>query len=96
MPFKVIEFVWDDGNKQKNWLKHCVETDECEQVFLQEKIITFVDEKHSSIEQRWLVLGVTDKGRKLSIFFTIRNKKIRIISARDMSKKEKMMYEEQN
>jgi uncharacterized DUF497 family protein len=64
LPFKVIEFIWDDGNKLKNWLKHEVESDECEQVFFQNKGMTYFDEKHSTMEQRWLILGVTDKGRK--------------------------------
>ena len=86
-------FDWDEGNRLKNWQKHRVETSECEQIFFRSKINTYFDEIHSAAEQRWLALGVTENGRKLSVFFTIRNKQIRIISARDMSKKEKMMYE---
>jgi len=51
------------------------------------------DKKHSEIETRFYALGHTDLDRKLFIVFTIRNKKIRIISARDMSKKERKIYE---
>lgn len=50
------------------------------------------DRKHSEQEKRWLLLGRTDKNRKLSIVFTVRKKTlIRVISARDMSKKEQYM-----
>ena len=95
LPSRPIVFDWDLGNQLKNWQKHEVDYTECEEVFLvnNKNIITFFDEKHSISEQRWLALGITEKNRKLSIFFTIRNKKIRVISARDMSKKEKKLYE---
>ena len=95
LPNRPVVFDWDNGNQLKNWQKHEVDYIECEQVFLknQKKLITFFDEKHSLNEQRWLALGITEKSRKLSIFFTIRDKKIRVISARDMSKKEKKLYE---
>lgn len=93
LPFKFVSFEWDDGNRLKNWIKHKVGVEECEQVFFNKNLTTYYDEKHSIIEQRWLAMGVTEKGRQLSIFFTVRNKIIRIISARDMSKKEKKLYE---
>ena len=93
MPFKFIEFIWDDGNRLKNWTKHKVSAEECEQVFFNKNLTTYFDEKHSTTEQRWLAMGITEKNRGLSIFFRVRNKKIRVISARDMSKKEKIMYE---
>ncbi|OIP86744.1 hypothetical protein CO009_00985 [Candidatus Shapirobacteria bacterium CG_4_8_14_3_um_filter_35_11] len=91
-----ILFDWDSGNQFKNWQKHNVDSTECEQIFLINKanLKTYFDEKHSSVEQRWLALGVTENNRKLSVFFTIRDKQIRVISARDMSKKEKKLYEE--
>jgi len=95
LPSRPNVFDWDEGNQSKNWQRHKVDFTECEQVFLinKSKIKTYFDEKHSVSEQRWLALGVTEDGRRLSIFFTIRNSKIRVISARDMSKKEKMLYE---
>lgn len=85
-------FQWDDGNKDKNWLKHKVKNYECEQIFFNQPIIVTYDIKHSNTEQRFYALGQTDLGRKLFVVFTIRNKKIRIISARDMSKKEREIY----
>ncbi len=86
-------FEWDDGNKNKNWIKHRVTNSECEQIFFNHPLIVSVDAKHSNFEERYYALGTTDLGRKLFVVFTIRNKKIRIISARDMSQKERRIYE---
>lgn len=63
--------------------------------FFNEPLIVTKDEPHSIVEVRYFVLGKTDKERLLFIIFTIRGKKIRIISARDMSKKERRIYYEQ-
>ena len=86
-------FEWDEGNKNKNWIKHRVSNSECEQIFFNHPLIVHIDSKHSNMEERYYALGITDVGRKLFIVFTIRNKKIRIISARDMSRKERRIYE---
>lgn len=86
-------FDWDDGNSSKNWLKHQVSKRESEQVFFNEPIIVFEDIKHSKSESRYYLLGKTDKHRLLMIVFTIRGNSIRLISARDMSKKERSFYE---
>ena len=88
-------FQWDKGNIKKNWLKHNVLNSECEQVFFNEPLIVADDLKHSQKEKRWFVLGRTELGRKLFIVFTIRNKLLRIISARDMTKKERRIYNEE-
>ena len=85
-------FEWDDGNKNKNWIKHKVSNSECEQIFFNRPLIVHVDVKHSDFEDRYYALGTTDLGRKLFVVFTIRKKKIRIISARDMSRKERRIY----
>ena len=89
-----LQFEWDKGNKNKN-LKHGVYSDEAEEVFFNRPLIIFHDKLHSSIEEsRQLALGKTYKDRRLSVIFTIRNNKIRIISARDMNKKESIRYEQ--
>jgi uncharacterized DUF497 family protein len=88
-----IGFQWDDGNWNKNQEKHRVLSWECEQVFFNDPLLLFEDIKHSEREKRLYVLGKTDKNRKLFIAFTIRHKLIRVISARDMSKKERGQYE---
>jgi uncharacterized DUF497 family protein len=84
-------FEWDGGNSNKNWDRHQVSNTECEEIFFNIPIIT-PDLKHSQIEARYYALGHTNASRKLYIAFTIRQNKIRVISARDMKKKEKAIY----
>lgn len=91
---KPLIFEWDEGNIDKNLVKHNVTNKESEQVFLNEPNFIFEDEKHSTVEKRRMIWGVTNTGRKLSAIFTIRGRKIRIISARDMNRKERRKYEE--
>ena len=86
-------FDWDDSNVFKNWGKHNVSPVECEQVFFNLPIIVKPDIQHSQAEKRYYVLGQTDSQRGLFIVFTIRNSLIRVVSARDMTKKEKKVYE---
>lgn len=88
-----VEFDWDNGNIQKNWERHRVSQKEAEEVFQNEHNIIYPDEKHSVKEKRYTIFGVTKELRKLSIVFTLRQSKIRIIMARDMSKKERRGYE---
>jgi hypothetical protein len=85
-------FQWDSGNIDKNRLKHGVEVFEAEQPFFNDPLIIIPDEKHSTSEIRYAALGKTNDGRNLTIVFTKRNQLIRIISARDMNKKERDYY----
>lgn len=86
-------FEWDEGNDTKNWEKHSVKKTEAEQIFFNMPLV--VSDTKSSNEARFLALGKTSEGRLLTIIFTIRKKKfIRVISARDMSRKERKAYEE--
>ncbi len=86
-------FDWDDGNVEKNWLAHQVTPQEAEQVFFNRPLVVAVDVKHSRSEKRYLVLGQTDEDRPLFIAFTMRKRRIRVISARDMHRKERKVYE---
>ena len=86
-------FQWDNGNFLKNWEKHSVSNSECEEMFFNQPIIVADDEKHSRTEKRHFALGKTNGGRRLFVVFTIRKDTIRVISARDMSKKENTIYE---
>lgn len=90
---KPIKFEWDKGNQDKNWHKHKTDAKEIEQVFFNKPIQIFKDVKHSQEEDRFVALGITNQNRKLYIVFTIRKSKLRIISARDQSKKERIFYE---
>jgi uncharacterized protein len=89
---QVKGFAWDEGNITKNWLKHQVTHLECEEVFFNEPLITYPDDSHSTSEERYFALGKTDGGRLLFVVFTIRGDKIRVISARDASKRERRYY----
>jgi hypothetical protein len=91
--YAMEEFDWDEGNKTKNRIKHNVTVKEAEQVFFDKKAVQLEDKFHSQIETRYKILGVTKRKRKLHVTFTIRDNKIRIISARDQSKKERKLYE---
>lgn len=86
-----IGFEWDKGNLTKNLERHQVSMGECEQVFYNEPLIVFDDDNHSQNEKRWYLLGITDTGRELFIVFSIRKYLIRVISARDMNKKERII-----
>ncbi len=88
------EFEWDDGNATKNWEKHAVTRAECEQIFFNKPLVVTFDAKHSDQEQRYFALGRTNSGRNLFVVFTIRAAAIRVISARNMNKKEVKIYEQ--
>ena len=88
-------FDWDEGNTSKNWLKHKVTPSECEQVFFNQLLVVQCDPEHSAKEERYYGLGQTDLKRTLFISFTVRNNLIRIISARDMSRKERRVYSDE-
>jgi|SRR3989344_6052846 len=88
-----LSFDWDEGNKDKNWKKHKVFYKEAEEVFFNKPLEIFEDPMHSSLEQRYVIYGFTNKDRKLTVVFTYRRNKIRVISARNQSKKERIIYE---
>jgi len=89
-------FDWDGANLAKNWEKHHVTPWECEQTFFNLPLVVADDSAHSLTEARYYVLGQTDGGRRLFLVFTIRNRKVRMISARDMSVKERRTYDAQS
>jgi uncharacterized DUF497 family protein len=92
---KITGFDWNEGNSRKN-VKHSVSMAESEQVFFNAPLLLLADIKHSQMESRFHALGKSDDGRLLHITFTLRNdgKNIRVISARDMHKKERFTYEQ--
>lgn len=90
----ITGFDWDAGNARKNQ-KHGVTMAEAEQVFFNEPLLLLDDVAHSENEPRFHALGRTSEGRKLHITFTLRQSHtlICVISARDMHKKERIIYE---
>jgi len=87
----IFDFEWDKGNLE-HLKKHNIEYNECEDVFYNSPVF-FVDEKHSQDEERFLAYGITNDEKLLTLIFTIRNTKVRIISARNQNKKEKQIYQ---
>ena len=87
-------FQWDAGNSDKNWELHQVTQAECEQVFFNRPILVAPDATHSAHEVRYAALGRTNAGRLLTVIFAIRGTLIRVISARDMSRRERRTYEQ--
>lgn len=92
----ITGFDWDSGNARKSEAKHGVSMAEAEQVFFNAPLLMLEDAAHSQSEPRIHALGKTDEGRLLHITFTLRGKGslIRVISARDMHRKERMVYEQ--
>ena len=90
----VVGFDWDEGNTDKKLTTHNVENWECEQVFFNQPLLVFGDLMHSTTEHRWAAFGETDVGRLLIVIFAKRQDLIRVISARDMNRKERGFYEE--
>lgn len=89
-------FDWDAGNDRKNAQKHPVSQAETEQMFFNDPLLLTVDERHGQTETRFHALGRTDEGCQLHVTFTLRDRKrlIRVISARDMHRKERFRYEQ--
>jgi|TARA_R110001592_G_scaffold338788_1_gene626135 hypothetical protein len=93
---QVTGFDWDAGNERKSAEKHSVSRFEAEQVFFNQPLLILADPKHSQDETRYHALGKTNETRQLHITFTLRSAEtlIRVISARDMHRKERNIYEQ--
>jgi len=85
-------FDWDEHNAQKLWDRHKVMPTEAEEVFFQRPIIVRGDIRHPEREKRYYLLGQTGSGRLLFAAFTVRQRSIRIISARDMNRRGTEVY----
>ncbi len=92
---KPVAFQWDQGNIDKNLIKHKVTIQEAEELFASQPFLVADDQRHSTTQElRYYGLGETKTGRTLFVAFTIRDKKIRVISIRDMKRKERTIYEQ--
>jgi uncharacterized DUF497 family protein len=94
---QVTGFDWDAGNARKSEEKHSVSRFEAEQVFFNQPLLVLADQKHSQNEERYHALGKSEDARLLHITFTLRSADtlIRVISARDMHRKERNIYEQE-
>ena len=93
---QIAGFDWNDGNSRKSAEKHDVSQAEAESVFFNDPLIVAEDSRHSATEPRFNALGKTAQDRLLHITFTLRHDgtTIRVISARDMHRKERKIYEQ--
>ena len=93
---RVVGFDWDQANARKNE-QHGVTQVEAEDVFFDPRLLLAPDPRHSEQEPRFHALGETSDGRRLHVTFTLRAEetRIRVISARDMHRKERSFYEGQ-
>ena len=93
---RVVGFDWDAGNGCKSADKHRVTQSEAEQAFFNQPLLILEDDRHTFAEARFHALGCTNDKRRLHITFTLRREAtlIRVISARDVSARERLVYEE--
>ncbi len=93
---RVQGFDWDAGNARKSVDKHGVSQAEAEQMFFNQPLLTLADAKHSDVEPRFHALGHSNDRRLLHLTFTLRHDetRIRVISVRDMNRKERIVYEQ--
>ena len=93
---QITGFDWDAGNERKSEDKHMVSRFEAEQVFFNQPLLVLTDQKHSQSEERYHALGKSNDARLLHVTFTLRSAAtlIRVISARDMHRKERNIYEQ--
>ena len=90
---KIVEFEWDRWNLDKSYIKHSITPKETEEVFVDEVSFVLPDVKHSQEEERFIIVGRTLEKLNLFIVFAFRGKKVRVISARRMHRKEVLKYE---
>lgn len=88
----LLGFEWDAANWRKSELKHGVAVVEAEEVLLNDPMCQ-VDVRHSGREQRYIALGTTNEGRRLFVAFTVRRNRVRVISARPMSRRERAIHD---
>jgi len=91
-----VVFEWDSGNQVKNYTKHGVSRLETESIFQDGKRLDFPDPLHSEVEDRFVTVGRSNRPRILFVAWALRGKKVRVISARPASKKERRIYEQKN
>jgi len=89
-----IDFEWDEGNILKSYSKHDITIKEAESIFIDTYLSVAEDTKHSINEKRYAAVGTSINARILFVVYTIRKRRIRIISARPANRKERRHYEE--
>lgn len=89
-----LQFTWDEVKALANVRKHGVDFDEAMTVFSDPNSLTLLDERHSQDEDRFVDLGLSERGRLLIVIYTERKAAIRIISCREATPGERRQYEQ--
>jgi hypothetical protein len=89
-----MKYEWDANKAIKNLAKHGVSFAEAKTIFDDPLYVDFYDLDHSEDEERYLIVGESNRGRLLIVSYTERRESIRIISAREVTKSEREAYEE--
>ncbi len=89
-----MEFEWDKQKAERNTSKHGVSFEEAQTVFTDPLYLDFYDPDHSDEEERYIIVGQSDQQRLLVVSYTERDQKVRLISAREATRKEREAYEE--
>ena len=87
-----MDFEWDAAKAASNRQKHAVSFEEAMTVFADPNVKTLFDNAHSAAEDRYIAIGISDKGRLIVVSYTERDGKRRIISARRATKAEARNY----
>jgi uncharacterized DUF497 family protein len=89
-----MQFDWDKNKAERNLSKHEVSIEEAKTVFDDPLYVDFYDLDHSEDEDRYLLVGQSNRGRLLIVSYTERGNLIRLISAREVTKTERETYEQ--
>ena len=89
-----MQFEWNKNKAVKNLSKHRVSFAEAKTVFDDPLYVDFYDPEHSESEERYLIVGESDRGRLLIVSYTERGDAVRLISAREVTRTEREAYEE--
>jgi uncharacterized protein len=89
-----LEFEWDPRKAARNLAKHGVSFEEAATVFGDPLGKLVADPRHSAVEERLVLLGISKRRRLLAVMFSERPKAVRIISARQATRPERRDYEE--
>ncbi|MBD2022331.1 BrnT family toxin [Leptolyngbya sp. FACHB-36] len=90
-----MKFEWDENKAARNLSKHGVSFEEAKTVFDDPLYVDFYDPDHSHEEERYLIVGKSNRGRLLILSYTERENSIRLISAREVTRVEREAYEEE-
>jgi hypothetical protein len=89
-----MRFEWDENKAIRNFVKHGVSFEEAATVFGDPLSDTFDDPDHSAEERRFVIIGMSEKGRMLIVAHTDEEEVVRLISAREPTRREREFYEE--